>query len=440
MGGRIGRRVLVGLAAVAVTAGLGTPALAAAGGAGDGSNGGAGPEIVDYVNDPGPGCAFVDTTVPKEVVDAQLAPLPQSALEAEDQFTIHGGLCLPEGGVPKTVMLALHGITYTNLYWNAGYEPNTYNFSQHMTDAGYAVYAVDRLGYGESSKPNALAVTLDSGAEVAHQLITQLRAGGIGGEAFEHLILVGHSYGTATSWRESAIYNDADAIIGTGWANSIETEPLARFFGGFVPAQQDPRFADRPLDYFTPNYAEPREQDFLYDLSNADPGMIAYDEEVMQDTVTAGEGLTFYNRYGEVRPTSGLFLQRFPMTSDPIEFPLADNTQAITIPSFLINGSEELFFCGTDQLNCASSMRLQFEEADFWREEACFRAAVTPHAGHDLNLQRNAPFTYETIVTFADDVLGPDGANKESYLAECQAFSGKNTDPTGPARFGAVRE
>lgn len=395
------------------------------------------PEIVDRVGDPGPGCEFVDTTVPRTVVDSQLLPVPQSGLEAEDGFTIHGRLCLPEDGAPETVMLALHGITYTNLYWNSGYEPDTYNFSQYATDAGYAVYAIDRLGYGESSTPGALAVTLDSGAEVAHQIITRLREGAIGGEPFEHVILVGHSYGTATSWRESAIHNDADAIIGTGWANSIQTEPLARFFSGFVPAQTDERFADRPLGYVTPGPGG-REQDFLYDLSNVDPGMLAYDAEVMQDTVTTGEGLTFYNRYGEVPVTSGTPVQRTPGTSDPVEFPLSDNTAHITIPSFLVNGANELFFCGVDQADCNSSMALQAAEAQFWQESACFRAAVTPHAGHDLNLQRNAPFTYEAIVTFADQALGPDGANKERYLAECAQFSGANTDATGPAEFGVV--
>lgn len=381
--------------------------------------------------DAGSGCRFQDLAVPASVIEQQIVPLPGAG---DEDLSIHGRLCLPQRRTPETVMLALHGITYTNTYWNADYQPETYDFSRAMTEAGYAVLAIDRLGYGDSSRPPAELVTLDAQAEVAHQVIGQLRDGTVGGEAFENVILVGHSYGTATSWRESARYNDADAIIGTGWGNTIQTVPLARFFSGFYPAQLDPKFADQnlPPGYLTPRPGG-RNQNFLYDLSNVDPEMIEYDEDELRDTVTDGEGFTFYNRYGAIPVTY------LPTTSEELELPLSDQTTDITIPTFQVNGANELFFCGIDQNHCTSSQKLQQEESRYFTEEACYRAAVVPHAGHDLNLQRNAPFTYDTIVTFADEVLGPDGSNKDSYRATCGAFSGANVDE-GPARFGAVTQ
>jgi hypothetical protein len=64
-------------------------------------------------------------------------------------------------------------------------------------------------------------------------------------------------------------------------------------------------------------------------------------------------------------------------------------------------------------------------------------AAVTPDAGHDLNLQLNAPFTYSTIRTWVDEALGPDGSHYASYRASCSAFSGAN-GTGGPAMYGAL--
>lgn len=74
---------------------------------------------------------------------------------------------------------------------------------------------------------------------------------------------------------------------------------------------------------------------------------------------------------------------------------------------------------------------------DSFSPQACERAAVTPHAGHDLNLQENAPFTYATIRTFADEVLGPTGGNYQQYRSTCAAVSGTN-DTGGPATFGPI--
>jgi pimeloyl-ACP methyl ester carboxylesterase len=420
-----GGRVLVAVAVAALAiSGLAAPAFAA-----------------DRAGTDGAGnCQDVDTTVHGSVLAHQIAPLPEiPPVTAGEPLKIHGKLCLPAGGAPQTVMLALHGITYTESYWNA--EPpvengDDYNFSSAMTRAGYAVFAIDRLGYGQSAHPLPETVTLDVQAEVAHQIIGQLRDGRIGETAFPYVALVGHSYGTATAWRESAMYNDADIILGTGWGNTIQTVPLARFFSGFYPAATDiappqgkeAQFRSLPPGYLTP---EPggRDQDFLYRLENSDPAVRDYDEKVMRDTVTDGEGVTFYNRYGAF-PDAAL-------AGAELKLPLSAQTKDITIPTFQVNGQYELFFCGPDQQRCTSSATLtKGESKDFWTPKACFQGAVTPDAGHDLNLQRNAPFTYDTIRTFADRALGPDGENRDGYRATCAATTGQNV-PDDTPQFGA---
>jgi hypothetical protein len=51
-----------------------------------------------------------------------------------------------------------------------------------MTDAGYAVFAIDWLGHGGSQRLTPQVLTLEVHAEVAHELIGKLRAGEVGGE------------------------------------------------------------------------------------------------------------------------------------------------------------------------------------------------------------------------------------------------------------------
>ncbi|WP_156934647.1 alpha/beta hydrolase [Pseudonocardia spinosispora] len=387
-------------------------------------------------DDAGPGCRFLDVPVPASVLDEQMVPAPGANVLAKavnpgkPDLTVHGRLCLPHDGQVKTVMLALHGITYNNGYWNVGFEPEKYNYSRYMTDAGYAIFAIDRLGAGKSSKPPAALVTLDAQAAMVHQLIGKLRHGDIGGHRFERVVLVGYSYGSATTWRETSKYNDADAIITTAWGSTFQNGPLLRVFSTFQPAQLDPQFRDRPPGYLTLGPTG-RDQDYFYDLSNVDPKMLRYSATELDDTLTAGEVASFYPRFGAVP------LGQVPGGSTELELPLPHQTKSITVPTFLVNGTGELFFCGVNQQHCTSSQELQRQESKYFSEAACFRAAVIPNSGHNLNLQRNAPFAFETMRTFADEVLGPDGDNLDHYRATCSGISGSHVRP-GPARFGAL--
>ena len=69
--------------------------------------------------------------------------------------------------------------------------------------------------------------------------------------------------------------------------------------------------------------------------------MIQYDQDVMRDTVTDGEGVTFYYRYGAIPVTD------IPTTNQELLLPLSDSTRTIGIPTFQVNGRNELFFCGS---------------------------------------------------------------------------------------------
>lgn len=381
-----------------------------------------------------PGCRFVDTTVPNPFLIKNRAALLNSP-ETTDKIPVHGRLCLPPGKPPETVLLALHGWTYTNQYWDVGYQPDKYSFVRNMNRAGYAVFAMDRLGYGRSAHPPSASVSLDVQAEVAHQVINQLRNGELGKQSFPHVAMVTHSFGTAVGRLESSKYNDADALISTGWGSSAQLPPALRFISDIArqPAPLDPK--TRGESGGDPGYLTSplggRRVNYLYDLTNTDPQIIKYDENILRDTTPTGELATFYHRFN--RLSIGLP----PLVDHEITLPLSDATKKIRIPVFLLNGRSDLFFCGPDLGRCMSSQALQKEQAPHFSPEACSRAAVTPNSGHDLNLERNAEASYETLRRWANQALGPDGANIKHYKETCQKFSGNN-NTEGPPQFGPL--
>jgi hypothetical protein len=67
-------------------------------------------------------------------------------------------------------------------------------------------------GDGESDHPTPELVTIQSDACVLSLLIGDLRTGAYGGPAFQHVVLVGHSVGSAISVYEVAFFSP-DALL-----------------------------------------------------------------------------------------------------------------------------------------------------------------------------------------------------------------------------------
>lgn len=338
-----------------------------------------------------------------------------SPADGVDSYTIHGRLCLPKQPA-RTVLLALHGFTYSSTYWDPGLQPDTYSFTRAMTGAGYAVFAIDRLGYGRSSHPNSSQVTLDAQAAVVHEIVTALRTGQIGGVAFPRVVLVGHSYGTDVAMRETALHNDADAVLGTAWSSTPAAIPLARAATVFYPASWDAKFADQNLDLgYVTTRPDVRNQDVLYYAENADPEMIRHDQEVLRDTATSGEGTSVYYRSGA--------LALFATGPDQdVEVPLSGHTRSITVPTFILNGDRDPQFCGFGLRHCQSPEALQRNETRFFDAQACLRAGIVPNSGHNLTLHRNAPAFFAAAREWLDAVVGPDGSQLAAYRAGCAPF------------------
>jgi len=305
-----------------------------------------------------------DVTIP-----ASLAPgLPK------DQ-TIYGRLCLPPGPAPDVLQVLVHGATYDHTYWDFPGFGGQYSYTRAQNAAGYATLAVDQLGVGRSSHPLSALTTQLAGANAVHDVVSAARAGALG-PSFDRVALVGHSFGSLTSWLEAATYGDVDGVLASGASHSLGALALAQLATHIRPAQLDPVTAAR-VPALDPGYLSipgARAESF-YHLPNADPAVVAQDEATRSEA-PLGVAATI-----------------------PVYIPA---TLGITAPVLEVNGVQDKPFCaqggGASLTDCASDATLHASEAPFFGPKAQLETTVIPEAGHNLNLQRNAGVFFDRAV------------------------------------------
>jgi len=276
--------------------------------------------------------------------------------------TVHGNLCLPASGIPKTVQLLVHGGTYNRLYWDLPNVPTRYSYQQDMADHGLATFAIDALGSGASSQPLSALITGTGLASMVHQVIGQLRAGRVGGTRFARVVLIGHSMGSGIVALESATYHDVDGVVLTGFSHSINDLMLTQIFvDGVRPAALDPVLSQRNSDlgYVT---TMPGTRRLFYD-----PGLVD------DDVLTADESTK-----DQVAATVVPDLLTLAFTSTL--------TRSVTAPVLIANGTQDTLFCA---FHCASLDDLRSAEAPFFTSQ--LTVFLLPGSGHSLGLSHDAP-------------------------------------------------
>jgi pimeloyl-ACP methyl ester carboxylesterase len=292
-------------------------------------------------------------------------------------YHVFGVLCARGGIRHKTFQIALHGATYSHLYWDWPFEPEIYSYVRRATAAGYAVLDIDRIGIGRSDHPPAAAVDIAANGYVVHQIVQALRGGdrvvpGFGRVHAERVALVGHSLGSVISIQEAATYGDVDGVVLTGVSHNV-TPVLGAV--SFYPASLDPRFAGRniPDGYLT---TLPGTRTIFYQAPFYDPRVLALDEKT-KETVTVAELNTAI-------PALGL-------------------SGGIHVPVLVVVGDFDLAFCNAPSCSASGSLA---SEPSFYPADACAEAVAIPASGHDLNLHYTAPLTYFTILRWMDARVG----------------------------------
>jgi pimeloyl-ACP methyl ester carboxylesterase len=174
--------------------------------------------------------------------------------------TIAGSRYDPPCGA-STVVLLQHGLSYTKEVWDV---PG-YSVARALTAAGYAVIAIDRLGYGQSKLPDGYRVTHEAYADMTRQIVSQLR------HEFRRVVLGGHSAGGGITLLTQGLFGSGDAIMVLGWHHRPSDEIVADFMTGDIP-----RAMQHDYEYFlgTPGHRA----EMLYNDA-ADPDVVRADME-----------------------------------------------------------------------------------------------------------------------------------------------------------------
>jgi len=304
---------------------------------------------------------------------------------ASQTYSIHGVMCAPEGGHSQAIQLLIAGGTYDHRYWDFPYQNERYSYLRFAALHGYSALAIDPIGTGQSSHPTSALLSLDVNAFTVHQIVTALRQGSVLGQTFAKVMLVGHSYGSFTSWVEAARYKDVDAVLSTGALHGINPVGAAQIAMNLSqPAMLDPRFRGWDLGYLT-TWPGTR-GGFFYNAAHADPQVIATDEATKA-------------------PFAATELATFPL---PIAL---STTQQIDVPVLVVAGQKDSIFCGLAADDCSTSATLLASEAPYYTPAACLQAYSLAYAGHDVNLHLNGRDWYAAGLAWADQVVGSDSAS-----------------------------
>jgi pimeloyl-ACP methyl ester carboxylesterase len=289
--------------------------------------------------------------------------------------TIHGTLCTPAGVKPETVMVLEPGATYNSVYWDFPYQPDTYSYSLAMNSGGYATLALDPLGTGRSSHPLGALLTSTAQAQAIHAVIQEAR------QTFQHVILTGHSLGSAVAVMEAATYHDVDALAVTGLQHRINVLTTTKLFTtDFIPAPLDPVLGSRPgYDLTELTTAPGHRYSAFHAPGQVDPKVIEVDEATKDAFATTGApdaiGLGILTAY----------------------------SASVDVPVLVAIGQYDEAFCGFLTMTCTQE-GVRTTELPYYPKAPSLTTYVLPASGHDLNLNPYAPALHHAVLTWANNL------------------------------------
>jgi pimeloyl-ACP methyl ester carboxylesterase len=150
----------------------------------------------------------------------------------------------------STALLLQHGAVAERSAWSGGAPviEGTHDMARSLAGGGYAVFAIDRLGYGESpyERPpgSGLLLTPDGYIAMTHQMVTQIRAGSYtdcagkpAGRGAARVVLSGFSSGAAIVEGYATRHHDIDGVIPMAWSNQPHLSAAFRELVGVLVPQ-----------------------------------------------------------------------------------------------------------------------------------------------------------------------------------------------------------
>jgi pimeloyl-ACP methyl ester carboxylesterase len=330
----------------------------------------------------GAGAAFAQHAAPALSIQVDRVAFPVT-LSDNQVYTVVGYLYTPRGNDKHTceerrdtVQVLLHGGGYDHRYWDAGtINGSDYSYARDMAGRCYSVLALDRLGAGESSRPDGDLADKEQDASSIAQILTALRKqGNPSGRKFKNVVLVGHSFGSF-----SAIYtlgahgNLADALVVTGWTNAPGVVPI------------DPEFIQALLVDSYIRLPDQVRTALFYSLDTTDPDVIEFDNATLSDTTTRGF----------VVDAVDVFTAR--ALGDVSQIKALTKVDRVGVPVFVQLGDLDFLFPAPSDTG---------DEAGFYSGAPGVTVDTLSNIGHSFNLHTNHQAGWDNIAAWIGSTLG----------------------------------
>lgn len=300
-----------------------------------------------------------------------LAQIANGNNSVSGSYDIYTSLCFPTSKpFPTTVQFLTHGLGFDHAYWDI---PEL-SYVDAATTAGYAVFSYDRLGSGQSSKPDPVQmVQAPLHLAIAQQLLERLRYGYFSGHKFSKVVAVGHSYGSVLTEALTATAPElVDAAVLTGF--SVDFSGIGSFLMALnlnlAKLSNISRFKGSASGYLLSS-SQVGWQTGFFTAPN-------FDEQVMLSSFANASSISFGELFSRKNVTVAATGYKGPV--------------------LIVNGDSDLPYCsgnctfptnkGDDALKSAFALS---------RNASSFVVAGT---GHALNLHRTAGAAYMCIMDF----------------------------------------
>jgi pimeloyl-ACP methyl ester carboxylesterase len=165
-------------------------------------------------------------------------------------------------------VILVHGASDTHRVFD--FAPG-YRAARQLAKRGYGVLAIDRVGYGASSRPSGDTLNLATQAGYLHEVVQDVRGGALGFTPPE-VVLLGPSLGADIVIAEAGTYHDVDGVIVAFHTNQLQPALFEVDVGAWLA--QGPYF-DFGVEFRTEFfYAEPWAVDWVIALDNATRSLV----------------------------------------------------------------------------------------------------------------------------------------------------------------------
>ncbi len=279
----------------------------------------------------------------------------------------------------NTIQMLIHGIGFDKGYWDILYKPEVYSYQRVLNAAGYATFAIDRVGVGLSS-PGIDGANIKQTAthiEAVNVLTTMLRDGTIG--KYQNVVHVGHSYGSIISNGLVAKYPEqSQGLVLTGYANNGTWVPQT-----YAAWNLDIASRNKP-DRFGPGSNSPLPNSYV-SFGNLAANQLAFFKAPFEENLLL---------YSEARKQPVSIGELLTIGGGIVPAP------QFTKPVIVVTGNADFIFCGGD---CNAKPNIGADSIpaavkNLFPAVNDFQAYVPVGVGHGINAHPAAPEVFKTIV------------------------------------------